>query len=150
MKKVLFIISIFLIAFSINSVIAVEISPETNALSKKEIRAQVNKIKTKRIIIANALLLDEAQRKKADEIYKRKLSENPHFAKEIVEEWREDMPENFAEYMLKLEYGCHIVDMAMYDEAVSYLKWVDDKGKGAKWSVDEIKRASGIDFDDKD
>ena len=87
---------------------------------------------------------------KADEIYKRKMSENPQFAKEIVEEWREDMPENFADYMLKLEYGCHIVDVSMYDEAIGYLKWVDDKGIGAKWSVDEIKRASGIDFDDKD
>ena len=87
---------------------------------------------------------------KADEIFKRKLAENSNFAMEIVEEWREDMPENFAEYMLKLEYGCHIVDIDMYNEAVSYLVWVDGKGRGAKWTVDEIKRASGIDFDDKD
>lgn len=87
---------------------------------------------------------------KANEIYQRKISENPHFYKELVEEWREDMPENFAEYMLKLEYGCHIVDKSMYDEAVNCLKWVDDKGEGAKWSIDEIKRASGINFDEKD
>lgn len=87
---------------------------------------------------------------KANEIYKRKISENPNFYKEIVEEWKEDMPENFAEYMLKLEYGCHIVDISMYEKAVGYLKWQDDKGHGAKWSVDDIKKASGIDFDDKD
>lgn len=87
---------------------------------------------------------------KATEIYNRKMSENRNFAKEIVEEWREDMPENFAEYMLKLEYGCHIVDVSMYDEAVSYLKWMDDRGTGAKWTVDEIKKASSIDFDTKD
>ena len=86
---------------------------------------------------------------KANEIYKRKLSENPNFYKELVEEWREDMPENFTEYMLKLEYGCHIVDEDMYDEAVSLLKWVDNKGEGAKWSVEEIKKASDIDFNDK-
>ena len=54
---------------SFNCAKAVEINPETNALSKKEIRAQVDKIKTKRIIIANALLLDSAQKKKAEEIY---------------------------------------------------------------------------------
>lgn len=87
---------------------------------------------------------------KANEIYKRKISENPNFYKEIVEEWKEDMPENFAEYMLKLEYGCHIIDSSMYDEAVSYLKWMDDRGKGAKWSTEDIKKASGIDFDEKD
>lgn len=87
---------------------------------------------------------------KANEIYKRKISENPNFYKEIVEEWKEDMPENFAEYMLKLEYGNHIVDPQFYDEAISYLKWVDDKGKGAKWTVDEIKKGSNIDFDDKE
>lgn len=86
---------------------------------------------------------------KANEIYKRKLSENPNFYKELVEEWREDMPDNFAEYMLKLEYGCHIVDEDMYNEAVSLLKWIDDKGEGAKWSVEEIDRASGINFDEK-
>ena len=28
---------------------------------------------------------------KATEIYKRKMSENSNFAKEIVEEWREEM-----------------------------------------------------------
>ena len=86
---------------------------------------------------------------KANEIYNRKLADNSNFAREIVEEWRRDMPENFAEYMLKLEYGCHIVDSSMYNEAISYLKWAGDKGIGAKWSIDEIKKASGIDFDDK-
>lgn len=87
---------------------------------------------------------------KANEIYKRKISENPNFYKELVEEWREDMPENFAEYMLKLEYGCHIVDVSMYDEAISLLKWVDDRGEGAKWSVEEINKVSDINFDEKD
>lgn len=86
---------------------------------------------------------------KANEIYERKISENPDFYKELVEEWKNDMPENFAEYMIKLEYGLHIVDPSMYDEAVSYLKWINDRGSGAKWSVEDIERASGIDFDDK-
>ena len=63
------ILSICIITFNINSATAAELNPETHALSKKEIRAQVDKIKTKRIIIANALLLNEAQIKKAEEIY---------------------------------------------------------------------------------
>ena len=69
MKKFLLILSICIITFNINSATAAELNPETHALSKKEIRAQVDKIKTKRIIIANALLLNEAQIKKAEEIY---------------------------------------------------------------------------------
>ncbi|MBR2526331.1 hypothetical protein IKE67_07675 [bacterium] len=69
MKKFFLILIISILALNFNCTNAVELTPETNAISKKEIRAQVNKIKTKRIIIANALLLDSAQRKKADEIY---------------------------------------------------------------------------------
>lgn len=67
MKRI-FIIFVILL-FGINFSFANEISAETNALSNKEIRAQLNKIKTKRIIIANALLLNTAQKKKANEIY---------------------------------------------------------------------------------
>lgn len=87
---------------------------------------------------------------KATEIYNKNLSEDSNYAKEIVEEWRDSMPENFAEYMFRKEYGCHIVDVNFYNKAISYLKWSNGKGMGAKWSVDEIKKVSGIDFDDKD
>jgi len=67
MKRIFIIFVIFL--FGMNCSFASEITAETNALSNKEIRAQLNKIKTKRIIIANALLLNSAQKKKANEIY---------------------------------------------------------------------------------
>lgn len=87
---------------------------------------------------------------KATEIYNRYLSEDSNYAKKIVEEWREDMPDEFAEYMFRKEYGCHLVDKNVYNKAVSLLKWADGKGFGAKWSVEDIKRVSGIDFDDKD
>lgn len=69
MKKVFFIFVIAILMLNATYADAVEINSENNVISKKEIRAQINKIKTKRIIIANALLLDSAQRKKADEIY---------------------------------------------------------------------------------
>ena len=38
----------------------------------------------------------------------------------------------------------------MYDKAVMYLKWADDKGAGAKWTVDDIVKIADIDFDEKD
>lgn len=87
---------------------------------------------------------------KATEIYKKRLAENSNYALEIVDEWRENMPDEFIKFIYESEYGCHIVDEGMYDEAVSYLKWSNDKGNGAKWSVDEIKAVANIDFDSKD
>ena len=74
MKKHLFLFFIPVIfVLSINCVCASEISVQTSALSNKEIRAQINKIKTKRIIIANTLLLDSAQKKKANDIYSKTI-----------------------------------------------------------------------------
>ncbi len=70
MNKHLFLFFILVISvLSINFVCASEISVQTSALSNKEIRTQINKIKTKRIIIANTLLLDSEQKKKANDIY---------------------------------------------------------------------------------
>lgn len=70
MKKIL----LFLIIFLCGSVVLAdvsqtEISSESNALSNKEVKAQLQKIKTKRIIIANALRLTDAQKEKANKIY---------------------------------------------------------------------------------
>ena len=87
---------------------------------------------------------------KAIEIYKKRVAENSNYDKEIVTEWRENMPDEFTRFIFESEYGCHIVDDKMYEEAVGYLKWSNGKGKGAKWSVDEIKSVAGIDFDTKD
>lgn len=74
MKRHLFLIFLLVISIlSFNFVCATEISAKTSALSNKEVRAQINKIKTKRIIIANTLLLDSAQKKKANEIYSKTI-----------------------------------------------------------------------------
>lgn len=70
MKKILvFTTVLFLICININSASAVDITVESSVISNKEMKLQLNKIKTKRIIIANALLLNDEQRKKANEIY---------------------------------------------------------------------------------
>ena len=86
----------------------------------------------------------------AIEIYNAEKAKNPKYDEVIVAEWKEDMPEQFTRYFLKKKYGCHIVDEAMYNEAVDLLEWVEERGQGAKWSVPDIKSVSGIDFTTKD
>lgn len=86
----------------------------------------------------------------AIEIYNEEKAKNPNYDTVIVAEWREKMPEDFTRYHLKKKYGCHIIDRATYDEAVSLLDWVDNRGNGAKWSVEDIVKVSGIDFNDKE
>ena len=87
---------------------------------------------------------------KAIEIYNKRVGENPKYPLEVIDEWREDMPEQFTDYIYRTEYGCHIVSEDFYNKAVGYLHWVGDKGSGAKWSVNDIKSVSGIDFNSKD
>lgn len=87
---------------------------------------------------------------KADKIYSEKLMEDPKFAEKLMDRFREKMPEEFIKTMFEEEYGCHIVDKDMYDEAVSLLKWSDDRGSGAKWSVEDILKLANINFREKD
>lgn len=49
--------------------------------------------------------------------------------------------------MYESEYGCHIVEKDMYDEAISYLVWSDEEGTGAKWEVETIVKLVDINFD---
>ena len=87
---------------------------------------------------------------KAIDIYNKRVEENPKYPQEVIDEWREDMPEQFTDYIYRTEYGCHIVNDDFYNKAVSYLKWANGKGSGAKWTVDEVKSVANIDFDTKD
>ena len=50
-----------------------QIYTENYMLSNKEIKAQIYKIKTKRIIISNALLLNDSQKEKANQIYSKNM-----------------------------------------------------------------------------
>ena len=86
----------------------------------------------------------------AIEIYNEEKQKNPNYDTVLVTEWREDMPEQFTILHLKKRYGCHIVDKSMYNDATELFEWVDNKGTGAKWSVEDIKNVSGIDFNSKD
>ena len=86
---------------------------------------------------------------KADKIYDTKMREDPRFADRFIRKFRNNMPEIYAESMYEEEYGCHIGDSSLYEEAVSLLEWSDEKGYGAKWDVDEILKNSNIDFSKK-
>lgn len=70
----------------------------------------------------------------------------PHLDNDLVMDWFEEMPEEalmvLEEYETKKEYGCHIVTKKQYEYYTSKLPSV-------KWTVEEIVKASGIDFDTK-
>lgn len=87
---------------------------------------------------------------KADELYKKKLDKDPNFDKKLIEKWKEEMPEEYAKFMYRQEYGNHIGDKSMYENAVRNLKWSNGKGNGAKWDADELAQKSGLDFDYED
>lgn len=44
----------------------------------------------------------------------------------------------------------HITNRRKYDELVDRIKWVDGSGRGAKWSFEDIKKNSRIDFSNVD
>lgn len=85
---------------------------------------------------------------KADEIFN-KMSTDEKVNK-VFMIFKDKMPEEYCALMYIMEYGCHIVTEDLYNEAISYLKWSNDKGTGAKWSVDEILKLADIDFSNKD
>lgn len=77
----------------------------------------------------------------------------PTLDNDMVMDYLEEMPEEamltLEEYENKKEYGCHIATEHLYNKAVSLLVGVNG-AKGAKWTKDELKRISGIDFNTKE
>lgn len=86
----------------------------------------------------------------ADKIYDEKMRKDPRFAEKFIKKFRNLMPEIYTKAMYEEEYGCHIVDTKLYDDAISLLEWSDDKGYGAKWDVKTILKLSDIDFDSEE
>lgn len=73
--------------------------------------------------------------------------------KDKIIDFIEDMyylyPDEVERMLTELEYGCHIRDEKMYDEAVSYLENFDGTD-GAHWKVETIEDKADIDFDNKE
>lgn len=86
---------------------------------------------------------------KADKIFEAKMREDSRFAERFIKKFRAQMPDIYAKTMYEEEYGCHIVDISVYEKAVSLLEWADGKGYGAKFDVDDILKMSNIDFSNK-
>lgn len=68
MKKIF--ISLLTIVLTSSIALAGEVKTNSYTLTNKEIKQELNTIKTRRLLIANALLLTDLQKAKADQIYK--------------------------------------------------------------------------------
>lgn len=79
--------------------------------------------------------------------YEELKEKHPNIAEDIIMDYFSGMAEQakitLEEYKNKKEgYGCHIVSQKQYDYYIKKLPSV-------KWTVDEVVKASGIDFTDK-
>lgn len=86
---------------------------------------------------------------KALKKYKELKDENPNIDNELIMTFIEQMPAEAIIVFDFMLYGYHIVSKEMYEKAVQYFV-NPDGSKGAKWSIDEVKNKTNIDFDSKD
>ena len=73
MKKIFITVVTLLTITSTANAIENNLEVESLNISNNEVKAQLNKMKTKKLIIGNALLLNDIQKLKADEIYEKAL-----------------------------------------------------------------------------
>lgn len=78
------------------------------------------------------------------EFHKKLLEENPHYNDDLVMEFADNMPELYAKKIQYDYWGCHIYNEECYEEEIAKLKTVP------KWTLNEIKQASRIDFEAKE
>lgn len=77
--------------------------------------------------------------------YHRKLKEeNPHYNDELVEEFAEEMPEEYAKKIQHDFWGNHIYDEECYKEEIEKIRTTP------KWSLDDVRQVSKIDFEAKE
>lgn len=73
----------------------------------------------------------------ADKIFFDMQKDDPNFAKKLVLQWRELMPEEYAKVMYLAKWGKHIVTRELYDKGLQFI--VDNQGEKIEtWTVDEI------------
>jgi len=74
----------------------------------------------------------------------------PDIAEDLVMRFFDTMEDialdTLTEYECEQEYGCHIGTEEMYEEAVNLFEWVNNKGTGARWSVEDIEKSANINF----
>lgn len=75
------------------------------------------------------------------------IEKKPEKIAKIIEKVYKYNPE-IVEEMLEYPEGAeHIPSRKKYEELIAKVKWADGSGRGAKWSFEDIKRNSKINFD---
>lgn len=74
---------------------------------------------------------------KADKIFQDMQREDPNFAKKLVLQWRDLMPEQYAEVMHLARWGSHIVSKDLYEKGLEFI-CNNQKEPIQTWTVDEI------------
>ena len=74
----------------------------------------------------------------------------PDKVEEIIKEVYKHSPEKISHLLEHYSEGDHITQKEEYDKCVKKLKWIDNRGNGAKWEFSEIVRQAeklaNIDF----
>ncbi len=74
---------------------------------------------------------------KADKIFYEMQKDDPNFAKKLVLQWRDLMPEQYAEVMHLAKWGSHIVSKNLYEKGLEFI-CNNQKEPIQTWTVEEI------------
>lgn len=78
------------------------------------------------------------------------IEKNPEKVMELAKHMYRQDPEIIERMLDYPEDADHITNRRKYDELVDRIRWVDNSGRGAKWSFEDIKKNSRIDFSNVD
>lgn len=78
------------------------------------------------------------------------MEKNPHKLAELVKSVYRRDPEIVERMLDYPDDAEHISNRRKYDELVEQIRWEDGNGRGAKWSFEDIKKNSRINFSNVD
>lgn len=92
----------------------------------------------------------EKQIKELMKEFEQMLEENPEKVMEFTKHLYHHNPEAVKRMLMTYEDNGHIRDKKTYEELVDGLEWANKQGYGEKWSLEKIKKNSGINFEETD
>jgi hypothetical protein len=78
------------------------------------------------------------------------IEKRPDKVAEMIEKVYKHNPDIIEEMLEYPEGAEHIPSRKKYEELINKVKWSDGSGRGAKWSFEDIKRNTKINFDNVD
>lgn len=78
------------------------------------------------------------------------IEKRPDKVAEMIEKVYKHNPDIIEEMLEYPDDAEHIPSRKKYEELINKVKWADGNGRGAKWSFEDIKRNSKINFDSVD